>query len=465
MRKTFSFSMSPPWLWAGAALLSAILAGFAVGVRDRRVLALFMSPFGFLMIVSISKRLKFWLLAFSIPLSLVQIPTLPTVGFSLSEIILIALTADELLLAYSGQDMNAKPLKAGMIIPLGLFAFAGLVTALGAGGVSWWHRYCLMPMLWFFLSSRKIRNQKEAWLLIKLSFLTIVGFVAIVVWANLTGHFESLTSRFSDAPWRLGYGLLVCLGPIQLRVWSTFLGSITALGFPACILLWIEKRKGERWWGTGALLTLAGFVYVLILSAARGAVIASILGTLLVILVSGRFRSPKLLGVIALLLVVVILWGSTFLKLLPEQNIQRLLSLLQGGPADSNLRGRIDALKFSWKLTLQNPLGVGSGYSWNRYQIDNAIIYSCLLEGMGFLGVIAFIMIVVQLVSKFGWIVLKSSVGYVRDFASIGLGTLVVGLVAGVSSDSILFEPVHAFVFWALIAVCFSAMQIPEISF
>lgn len=115
----------------------------------------------------------------------------------------------------------------------------------------------------------------------------------------------------------------------------------------------------------------------------------------------------------------------------------------------------MNVLALAWKLTLQNPLGGGFGYLGRMYRIDDAIISAYIMDGTGILGALAFMVVVGHLAFQFGSGVLKSPPGSARDLASIGLSTLVVALVAGVSSQSILFEPVHAFVFWALMAVCY----------
>ncbi len=180
-------------------------------------------------------------------------------------------------------------------------------------------------------------------------------------------------------------------------------------------------------------------------------------------LFSGRFRSPVFLIAAALSLIVLTLWGGTILNLLPILNTQRLQTLLQGVQKINTYTYRMNALSYAWKLTLQNPLGVGFGYLDRTYWIDDAIIYANILEGTGIIGSIAFMMITIQLASKFVLFISKSLVGSSRDLAGIGLSTLVVGLVAGISSQSIMFEPVHAFVFWALLAVCYRAVQIPKL--
>jgi hypothetical protein len=148
MNKVWDFysGISKIWLLVVALLLVSASSGIAISSGQPKLLAYMFLAFGLLAIVTISRRLKFWLLAVSIPLSLAQIPSLPIPhGFSICEIILLALTMDELLFT-----RNNKPLKLEIIIPLGLFTFAGLVTALKNGGINQWQTYCLVPLLWFF---------------------------------------------------------------------------------------------------------------------------------------------------------------------------------------------------------------------------------------------------------------------------------------------------------------------------
>jgi hypothetical protein len=193
----------------------------------------------------------------------------------------------------------------------------------------------------------------------------------------------------------------------------------------------------------------------LILSATRGSVVAAMLGSLLAIMISGRSRSPILLGFVVLSLILIILFAETILTLLPAQNIERLQTLLHGVQTIPNYHQRLDVLALAWNITLKNPLGLGFGYLFHTYRIDDAIIYAVILQATGILGAMAFIMIVGHLAFQFSSGALKSYPGPERDLASIGLSTLAAGLLAGTSSQSILFEPVHSFVFWMLMAVCY----------
>ncbi len=172
-------------------------------------------------------------------------------------------------------DNIRKPLRLEIIIPVGLFTLAGLITALKTGDISSWHTYCLMPLLWFFLVSRKIQDQEEARLMMKLSLLTILGYFAIVECAIATGHFVIYDPFHTvEGTYRLADGMIVAFGPIRLMTFATRMGAIAALGLPACIMMWIANKE-KLWWRTGALLMMAVFGYVLILSATRGAVVAA----------------------------------------------------------------------------------------------------------------------------------------------------------------------------------------------
>ncbi len=93
--------ISIKWLLVGALILVATLVGVAISSGQKYIITFVILPFGLLVIASIPKGLKLWLLALSIPLALVQIPSLPIpYGFSLCEIILLALTVDEALLIH-----------------------------------------------------------------------------------------------------------------------------------------------------------------------------------------------------------------------------------------------------------------------------------------------------------------------------------------------------------------------------
>ena len=409
---------------------------------------------------ALSIESKVRLLALSIPLSLVQIPRFPIpYQTSISELILLVLLLDDLLLSNENHKSRLNLLKPAAFIPFGLFTMAGLIANIGQGDFATWNVYCLAPLITFYLISRKLRSLEDAWLFVRFSLLTMVGFLIIIKFAYWTGHYYEYDPFGNEGNLSTNYraadGMMIYLGPIRHYLFATRLGAIAALGLPACVLLFIRK-EGHRVWRVGLLGIMSVLIYAIILSATRGSFVAAIIGSFLVILVSGRFRLRMLLSSAVLLILIVC--GDSLFHYLPADNIQRLMTLSQGVKQIENYVQRMDVLTFSWELTLKHPLGVGFGHLYHNFQMDDAIIYAVILQGTGLLGAIAFAMIVLQMVLKFTLGILKSDSESVRDLASIGLSTLATGLIAGISSQSILFEPVHSFVFWMLMAVCHRAV-------
>lgn len=453
--KGINSGMSISTWMLGMCLLLGITCIFAATVSKSTAFIFFLLLPVTSLCNALSEESKVRLLALSIPLSIVQIPRLPLpYQTSISEVILVALLLDDILFSHIDHKSNLRPLKPAAFVPLGLFSFAGLIANLGGGDLSAWNAYCLTPLIVFYLISRKLHGAEDAWLFVRFSLLTILGFLVVVKWALLTGHYweydpfgweGELSSNY-----RMADGMIVILGPIRLTVFATRVGAIAALGLPACVLCFLRK-KGQFWPKAGLVLMMAAFGYVIISSATRGSFVAAILGSFLVILISGRFRFRTA----ALSLFIIVLCGDALLHLFPAENTQRLYTLSQGVQNIDHYQQRMDVLALAWDVTLKHPLGVGFGYLFHNFAVDDAIIYALILQGTGILGAMAFTLFVGQLTIKFTLGALKSDSGAARDLASIGLSTLAAGLLAGVSSQSILFEPVHAFVFWMLMAVCY----------
>jgi len=422
-----------------SSILFGLALGIAVGAGKYKTWAFLLVPAILCIFKIFPHRLKFWLLALSIPMSLLQMPSLPLpYGTQVSEAILIFLTLDEILFLRHDIKHKGKSLTILMVILMGLFSLAGLISNLGGDNIHIWNVYCLQPLIIFFLISRKIHNWDDAWLLVRLSLLTIVGFIVIVELAIVTGQyfsFDPLATMTTDRLSRIADGIIIDLGPIQYTLFATRMGAIAALGLPTCLLMGL-KSKEKTWMRIVLLVIIAVLAYILILSATRGAVVAAIAGSFLAVLISGRFRSPLFVAALGLSLVVLSLWGETILKMFPSYNIQRILTLTQGVQSIGNFHQRLDALSFAWDLTLNNPLGTGFGDIYHLYQVDDAIIYAVILQGTGILGAFVFILIVGVLAFNLGFGALKLRIGLFRDLASVGLSTLATGLLAGISSLS-----------------------------
>lgn len=460
--RTFSFDFPKNWLMISMSIFFGLALGLAISAEKYKTWAILLVLPTLCIFKTIPERFKFWLLVASIPLSLVQIPRIPLpYGTQISEAILLFLTLDEILFFPINTKKNIKPLVSIMIYLLGMFAVAGLIANIRSNNIITWNVYCLLPLFIFFLISRKVRNIEDASLVVYFSLLTIIGFIAIIQLAVLTGNYviyDPLDTETYARYYRLADGIVAILGPIRLYSFATRIGAIAALGLPICVLLWLEN-KGNGWIKSLLLILTGVLGYVIILSATRGSLIAAVCGTFLAIMISGRFRSPMFIGAATFSIILFSIWGDNILKKLPSYNIQRLLTLTQGVSSIGNFHQRMDVLLTAWNLTLKNPLGVGFGYLFHMYQLDDAIMYAIILQGTGILGAIAFVLIVGALIAQLGLKALKFQIGQGRDLASLGIGILATGLLAGVSSQSILFEPVHSFVFWILMATCFYGIE------
>ncbi|MBN1569583.1 MAG: O-antigen ligase family protein [Acidobacteria bacterium] len=439
----------------GFFLLFGISCTVAIIAGSAKTVFLLSLPFLILLTRALSEDSKVRLLAFTIPLSIVQIPRLPfPYQTSVSEAILLGLLLDDILFSNDDSRSSLKTPKPAAIVALGLFCFGGLIANLSGGDLSAWNIYCLTPLMVFYLISRKLHNPEDAWLFVRYTLLTIFGFLAIIKFASWAGHYWEYDPLGTEADlssnYRMADGMMIKLGPIRHAIFATRLGAIAALGLPACVLFFIRK-KGQFWPKAGLGLMIVALGYVIILSATRGSFVAAIFGSLLLILASRRFRFRT----VALSLFLTVLFGEALLQFFPGENIQRLQTLSQGIQSIPNYQQRMEVLDLAWDVTLKHPLGVGFGYLFHNFEIDDAIIYAIILQGTGILGAIAFALFVVFLTLQFGQAVFKSHGQSARDLASLGLSTLAVALLAGVSSQSILFEPVHAFVFWMLMAVCY----------
>jgi O-antigen ligase len=140
-----------------------------------------------------------------------------------------------------------------------------------------------------------------------------------------------------------------------------------------------------------------------------------------------------------------------------QPNAERIGTLGKGVRQDANLRGRMTMLEASLRETLADPLGPGVGYTASKYGYDEASTYAGLLLGTGFMGTFAFLAIVVLLARRYVWAMRRGHKGH--DLGVLGLATLACGLVAGVSSESVLLGPVQSIVWWSILGACYFGIR------
>jgi hypothetical protein len=147
-----------------------------------------------------------------------------------------------------------------------------------------------------------------------------------------------------------------------------------------------------------------------------------------------------------------------FIKL-DINNINRyyeLIDYLKYSKGIVNFDDRIETIKFTVGNIIQHPFGYGFGFLYQNYRIDESIMYSALLNGTGLIGFIGFMLMIGQLYHHFIISITNKCSILHRELATLGIATLTCGLLIGVSSDCVILYPIHSFVFWAILAACYS---------
>jgi hypothetical protein len=332
-------------------------------------------------------------------------------------------------------------------VPFALFALFGLVaTYINGEVVGYWPTVCLVPLLILFSVERLTKSTDDVLWLVRAAVAAILMFVAIVVLAIATGH----TQGVGEGAWRLADHRAVALGPLSFMVWSIRLGSLVAMGLPAALVLAARARH----WRERVVYTVivAALLLTLGLTFARGATIAAAAGGVVAMLVSRRVRMTSAVFGLGVVLLIAVVAGPALLTLLPRQGIERFAVLGRGLGSVYNFVYRTKVMEVTLHGIAGNPLGPGFGYLWDRFRIDESIVYSLILNGTGILGFCAFVAMLVQLARGYVSGLSRRLREAHPDLAAIGLGTLVAAMVAGVSSHSVFVEPVQTTVFWVLAA-------------
>lgn len=438
--------------------LFAWFGGNAVVKGKFATLFLISAPLPILLVYHLNERMKFRLLLGAILFIPLQMPRLPIpYRFSLSELVVFTLVVVQLALERPGWALLMKL----RYMPYIVFALAGFVAALIHGELGSWNIVCLLPFLLMIVANSLVHTPDDALWLIRAALISILGVFFIYLVASLMGSATFRGYTGPDLEFRLA-SYSISLGPIEYRgFFAIVMGTLAALGVPMTTLLLLRAHSSylSRFF-YGAILVL--FLVLLVLTAARGATVAALLSGLLVLVVSRQVLSRRMIAAAVVLTLVVLIWGGSLLSILPQHNLDRLYTLRGGVGSIENFQARMDTLLFTVENTLRNPLGWGFSYLWNQYRIDESIIYSILLSGTGLAGFVGFVLIVVQLFWHFAMRLGNAFTSSQHDLAAIGLGTLVCGLIAGVSTDSVVFYPIHSFVFWAILAAAYSGTRVPS---
>jgi len=408
-----------------------------------------------LLVGRLKERARFSLLLVAVLLVPLQTPDWPIpYALSVSELLLLLLTIVQLAMRWSSARLSRGTTKLAAYIPYFALASAGLVSALRNHELGLWYGVCLVPLLLLFLVDNGVRAPDDALRLMEVAMGATLGYL-LIYW--LAGQVGSVIDVYGPAmQWRIG-ARVARLGPIQYDSYSITFGTLAALGMPFVVLKISKARKPDAYrFVYGGVLIL--FIAILTLTSARGATIGAAIGAILALICSRRLRWPGVIAMSAILATTIMVWGPDLIRGSPSiaASEARWRDTRWADIAtEGNLATRIATMRLTFENIGQNPLGYGYGFLWTAYRIDEAVAYSALLNGAGVGGFLSFLIIVGALLRRFVTRISRGSTSPQCDLAAIGLGTLLCGLIAGVSSESVLLGPVQSFVFWTVLCAAY----------
>lgn len=420
-----------------------------------RVLALFL-PLVLIWILNLSDVGRFRLLIISVLLVPLQMPKIPF-GFSVSELLLIMLACLQIPAFQLGKKKtNISKVNYLALLPYVLFALGGFITAVLYGGIGTWHVFCVIPLLWMYVAMNMVRSPKDAFELIKAAAIGVLICLCIYQLANFTGYVAHDVSM----GWRMGSQLII-MGPIHYQFYSCTFCVLMALGFVVTNMLVLQNYRSmitNCFYGMMMLI----FAFAMVSSGARAGTVAAVAGVILMLLLNKKtFKVSSLKYFCFMILIaLLVLHFQSGLAGYFDNQLNRFNELFEERITGvANYKVRMLYLGYAIDDVIHNPFGNGFGYMWSNYRFDDAIVYVYLLEGTGILGTIAFLFIVAHMFIHFAHNLIGKRSESQKWLASLGIGMLTTGLLAGIASESIMAGQMHSFVFWAILSACFAGTQ------
>jgi len=411
-------------------------------------------PFLFLWIRNLTNPHKFRLLLVSILLIALQTRKLPF-RLSLSEVILLGICLVELPILQIGRKhiSNTKN-KLSVLIPYCIFVAGGFISGIINGGITIAQQVCLVPLLWMYVAMVLVNTQEDAFKIIRMAVFGVLGCFSLLWVGNQTGFaITESVLRYRTI------GESIAIGPFYYIYTPLRFGTMIALVIPAIVLLLIRSNThGLR---LLYLFIFALFVGLLLKATGRGASIGAFAGLLIICILTFRQHWFKImvfssLFVIGFVIFTALPLGTRLIgKFHLEKNISTYSELFVTGQRHYTLDDRINTLKFTIENTMENPFGNGFQYLFKSYGIDEAIIYSVLLNGTGIIGFISYMFMMGHLLLHFIRCFMKGVSENETDLPALGIATLVCALLAGVSSESVVWNEINPFILWAILAACY----------
>ena len=424
----------------------------ASGEVRARILLVFVAFFA-VWVRGLPDKKKFRLLLWAIVLVPLQHWT--RFGVQLSGLILFLIAFFKLPILQLGRGASfGSSVRWRGFIPYIIFALAGLVSCRRNGELYIWQLVCLTPLAWMYVSTRMVNGANDAFVMVRVALLSIVGCVVYVWFANALGF----ASTASEEQFRT-VAESIRIGPFYFQVTPLRFGTMAALVIPSTGLLLTKvgvKGKSKFFYACCLLL----FFGIVMKTAARGAAIAGVAGLALVVFYRVKTTGWRAVLPLVIMALSAIGFGTAVGDIvLPVENRLDFIEMLQGRTGllgIPNFRHRYELLMLAYDNTRENPLGLGFNYFWKNFRYDECVSYSSLLNGTGFIGFVAYFSMIGQLVFSFARSLREKVSREQRELAVLGIATISVALLAAIASESVVWHSVNTFVLWAILSACYA---------
>lgn len=331
-----------------------------------------------------------------------------------------------------------------------------------------WQEVCVLGFLTLYVTYETIENAKQAerGLKIIVAITTLYGLLFLILIPRLQPYAQEGTESFIG---RLAGNVAFSLPTIfrtsvklGLSSNAVHLGTYLSLGMVCAFHYFVAGRvRRVRFFCLGAFVLMT----IVILSAqARGAVLGTIVGCLIIYLLNYYKHLSKskilLLKIIFFLVLIVgiasyiISWrtsldptGGSY-----EGRWREIKTPFQA----VNVTGRIRLWEAAWESISKNPWGTGFAEPFvSSYAANPHNIFLWVLQGSGWIGFIGFTIVLFLLIRAFmrG---IKQNNNLTSFYSILGIGMLIAVMVQGIACVIFETSPI-TIAFWAIMGICLSA--------
>ena len=309
---------------------------------------------------------------------------------------------------------------------------------------------CVLPFLIMYLCFSYIQNQDEAKLLIIASNIGVLGLLFIIFFAFSTG-FATEIARSHEYIGQ--FSASVRMGAYEFELYPTEFGVLLAMIIPSVIIYFFQEINSKKRFWLGIII----FIYfsLLISVASRGATIAVIISILLILTLSliyikRKKGNYKFVIIIFILFILIFISFNIFSKNLSSHTIFRFNEMINYKLRAYNAQGRINLMINALAKEGNGIIGIGFNTLWDKYRIDESNLYSWLSNGIGLIGIFAFLFLILNILYQYLSIIFSSGIRNKYN-EIIGIVTLIGVLLSSVSSNYILNRPSFTIPFCVII--------------